>query len=433
MAGAGAFAAERNGRSQTADLLIASRPVEIAFTTISRSTVRITAQAIENGQAQPIPSDGALVREDWGQPAARLRTPNGTDGVQCGELILRLTGDPPTIRVESRAGRPVQELRCDPATGSISFRLGDAPVLGLGQGGPQFDRRGSLDRMSSGQGGYKLGTHGAKVPIQFLIGASGWAMFVHFPVGAFDLTGNEGRVQPANPAAALPVDIFLIATSDPAEIMREYARITGYAEMPPLWSFGYQQSHRTLGAPEEILEEARIFREKKMPCDAMIYLGTDFCPNGWNTHNGEFTWNAKAFPDPPGAIRDLHNEHFKVALHIVVEGRHFSGAVNDACTAAPQPTGRLPDGHWPADRQVSCYWPAHKPLMDLGVDGWWPDQGDGLRCAVAAGPYPHVFRGYADVPAQTNASMRCTATDTRACNGSRHSCGRATCCPGGRR
>jgi len=27
---------------------------------------------------------------------------------------------------------------------------------------------------------------------------------------------------------------------------------------------------------------------------------------------------------------------------------------------------------------VSCYWPAHKPLFDLGIDGWWPDQGDGL-------------------------------------------------------
>jgi alpha-glucosidase/alpha-D-xyloside xylohydrolase len=27
---------------------------------------------------------------------------------------------------------------------------------------------------------------------------------------------------------------------------------------------------------------------------------------------------------------------------------------------------------------VSCYWPYHRPLADLGVDGWWPDQGDDL-------------------------------------------------------
>jgi alpha-glucosidase len=52
--------------------------------------------------------------------------------------------------------------------------------------------------------------------------------------------------------------------------------------------------------------------------------------------------------------------------------------VRDVCTSPSQPTGRTPEGHWPDDRQVSCYWPAHKPLLDLGVDGWWPDQGDGF-------------------------------------------------------
>ena len=70
--------------------------------------------------------------------------------------------------------------------------------------------------------------------------------------------------------------------------MAEYARLTGHAEMPPLWSFGYQQSHRTLASREEVLSEAKTFREKKLPCDALIYLGTGFCPSGWNTENGSF-------------------------------------------------------------------------------------------------------------------------------------------------
>jgi alpha-glucosidase/alpha-D-xyloside xylohydrolase len=77
-------------------------------------------------------------------------------------------------------------------------------------------------------------------------------------------------------------------------------------------------------------------------------------------------------------IQQLHDEHFKVVLHVVVEGRRFTGTVTDPCTAPPLPTGRTADGRWPEDRQVSCYWPAHKSLLDLGVDGWWPDQGDGL-------------------------------------------------------
>ncbi|MBV9441754.1 MAG: glycoside hydrolase family 31 protein, partial [Acidobacteriaceae bacterium] len=231
------------------------------------------------------------------------------------------------------------------------FQLGAGPVFGLGQGGPQFNRAGNKDDMVSGQAGYRLHTHGAKVPVQFLIGTSGWAMYIHSPLGSFDLTGEEGLFQPRQPVTALPIDVFVIGTKDPLAVMNEYARITGYPELPPLWSFGYQQSHRTLGSPEEILEEAKIFREKKLPCDAMIYLGTDFCPNGWNTHNGEFAWNQKAFPDPQKAINELHDEHFKVVLHIVIEGHRLTGRVTDPCTAEALPSGRTADGHWPPDRQ----------------------------------------------------------------------------------
>lgn len=376
--GTGALLPGANALAQDAPIQIAGRPVEVAITPASAQTARITIQQIENGELQPIPHDGALVKADWGQPYARIRTLFAPRRMKCGELTIKLSGDPLTIRVEAKDGRLIQELKSDASTGNLQFALGEGLLLGLGQGGPQFDRRGNVDRMGSGQAGYQLRTHGAKVPIQLAIGTAGWAMYIHQPLGAFDLTGKEGQFQPANPQAALPLDVFVIGAKNPIEVMREYAKLTGYPEMPPLWSFGYQQSHRTLGSPEEILQEPKIFREKKLPCDAMIYLGTDFCPNGWNTHNGEFTWNPKAFPDPPRAIQELHDEHFKVVLHIVLEGRHLTGAVADPCTAPPLPSGRTADGHWPPDRQVSCYWPVHKPLVDLGVDGWWPDQGDGL-------------------------------------------------------
>ncbi len=375
--GTGALLPGANAIAQDMPIQVAGRPVEIAVTPVSAQTARITIRAIENGELQPIPYDGALVKPDWGQPAARIRNLAAARHIKCGELTINFSGDPLTIRVQAKDGL-VQELTSDAPTGILKFALGEGPLFGLGQGGPQFDRRGNVDRMGSGQAGYQLRTHGAKVPIQLLIGTAGWAMYIHQPLGAFDLTGKEGLFLPANPEAALPLDVFVVGTKNPVEVMREYAKITGYPEMPPLWSLGYQQSHRTLGSPEEILQEPKIFREKKLPCDAMIYLGTDFCPNGWNTHNGEFTWNAKAFPDPPRAIQELHDEHFKVVLHIVLEGRHLTGTVADPCTAPPLPSGRTADGHWPPDRQVSCYWPVHKPLTDLGVDGWWPDQGDGL-------------------------------------------------------
>jgi alpha-glucosidase (family GH31 glycosyl hydrolase) len=61
----------------------------------------------------------------------------------------------------------------------------------------------------------------------------------------------------------LPLDLFMVLAWQPATTMAEYARLTGFPELPPLWSFGYQQSHRTLAGGDEILEEARTFREKR--------------------------------------------------------------------------------------------------------------------------------------------------------------------------
>jgi alpha-glucosidase (family GH31 glycosyl hydrolase) len=202
-------------------------------------------------------------------------------------------------------------------------------------------------------------------------------MFIHHPQGTFDFTAPEARFDPG--PAGLPLDLFVVGTRDPVQVMAEYARLTGHPEMPPLWSLGYLQSHRTLAGPDEVLRVARTFREKKLPCDALIYLGTGFTPSGWNTNNGEFTWNAGNFPDPKGMIDTLHALDFRVVLHVVLEGRRLTGAVSDPCKDAERlPSGRTPDGKWPEDRSVACYWPHHKSLYDLGADGWWPDQGDGL-------------------------------------------------------
>jgi alpha-glucosidase (family GH31 glycosyl hydrolase) len=289
IAGSGTVAAQMLGGAEAVSLEVSGKPVEVTLSAASSKTIRITIQAVENGLAQPVPMDGALAREQFGKTVARVRavTASGKKEFRCGEFSVQISANPLSLRVTGKDRRVVQEFQVE-AGGEVRFQLGEGALFGLGQGGPQFDKRGQVDQMGSGQGGFRLRTHGAKVPVPFLIGTSGWAIYLHQPAGAFDLSGDKGLFRPTQPAAS--IDIFLIASQDPASLLGEYAKISGYPEMAPLWSFGYQQSHRTLGSPEEIMQEAKIFREKKLPCDAMIYLGTDFCPNGWNTHNGEFDW-----------------------------------------------------------------------------------------------------------------------------------------------
>jgi alpha-glucosidase/alpha-D-xyloside xylohydrolase len=224
--------------------------------------------------------------------------------------------------------------------------------------------------MGNGQGGYKLSTHGARVAVPWLIGTSGWAIFLHQPYGTFDLRGSVGKFQPANSSRTLPLDLFFIASPDPSVILAEYARTTGHAEMPPLWSLGYQQSHRTLASREEILTEAKSFREKKLPCDALIYLSTGFCPSGWNTENGSFVWNSHVFPDPKEMLEELHREHFRVVMHAVILSDRLRGSAHDPCELS-----RFDEA------EAGCYWDAHRRDFAMGVDGWWPDEGDPLDTA----------------------------------------------------
>jgi alpha-glucosidase (family GH31 glycosyl hydrolase) len=364
-------------RGQGTDIMIAGKPVEIVIASVSSSSVRINVLPIEGGKAAAVSDTGTIAPEGQGHPYARGRTANLISAVKAGDLRIRFTSDPPTLHVDEASGQPIQRLTFESKAPGVSFLLPKGPALGLGEGGPQFDRKGQNFPNRSGQGGYQLATHGGRVPIQWLIGTDGWALFIHRPLGTIDLTGSEGRFQPASDT--LPLDCYFVSSRDPKVLMKEYARITGFPEMPPRWTLGYQQSHRTLSGYESVKSVAQNFRDRKLPCDALIYLGTGFTPSGWNvqqsttgfsTGNSEFTFHKTNFPDPKANIDELHAMHFRVVLHIVIESdnRQFGGTVKDPCPSTP-PAGLLP---------VSCYWPNHKPMFDVGIDGWWPDQGDGF-------------------------------------------------------
>ena len=351
-------------------LRVAGEDCEIQLSSVSANTFRLSILPLQRGVTSTIPFDGSLVKTTWGAPLAMLRGEFQTKTIKSGNLKVLISPNPLTFTITTVEGQAVQRLSIEEETGVVSFQTGDSPLLGLGEGGPQFDRRGSTDSMKSGQGGYHLATHGGRVPIPWLISACGWAMFFHQPFGTFDFTGAQSKFQPTNPQKPLPIDIFFVASRDPATIMGEYARLTGHAEKPPLWSFGYQQSHRTLASRDEVLAEAKTFREKRLPCDTMIYLGTGFCPSGWNTENGSFVWNSRVFPDPKEILRELHKDNFRAVVHVVILSDKLRGNVHDTC-----------DIQRFDEELASCQWDAHRKDFALGIDGWWPDEGDPLDIA----------------------------------------------------
>src|SRR5215475_11513194 len=110
-------------------------------------------------------------------------------------MLVTVKGNPLKVQVEDAKGRTVQELEFSASDGVISFPLGDGPVLGLGEGADQFDRRGANYRLINGQRD-RLAELGTRIFSPFLLGTSGWAMFVGTPYGGFDLRDEDGVFKP---------------------------------------------------------------------------------------------------------------------------------------------------------------------------------------------------------------------------------------------
>jgi len=344
-------------------------PVDLKISEVSEKTVRIELRPIDpsgNPEAStPSPTLAVCpVKEKF-----HARELSSEKKLRVGDLRLTVDRNPLTITVRRADGTLVQVLQFSPTggTNTIFFRT-TAPVLGLGEGADQFDRRGADYPLINGQR-YRLGELGARVFSPFLIGTEGWAMFVVSPSGSFDLRGEQGAFNPRNAAAGF-ADLFVIDAREPADAMREFMRVTGAPVMPPKWALGFMQSHRTLSTEADILQEARTFREKDLPCDTFIFLGTGFCPAGWNLGHDSFQFNTNVFVhDAASVIRDLHSNHLHVVLHVVPLQQDYP-TLHGTIPAAP---GEVLDA-----RHIENYWNRHRDLVSAGVDGWWPDEGDCL-------------------------------------------------------
>jgi alpha-glucosidase (family GH31 glycosyl hydrolase) len=224
--------ATHHSRAAEADAQIhfGRAPVELAVSEVSERTVRLELAPLdEQGSVRKGSPSTALVPF----PAiekVRARELTSAKELRVGQLRLTIKPQPLTISVHRTDGKLVQELIFDDNSGTntVTFRT-DAPVLGLGEGEQQFDRRGHYYRMRNGQIAPLLATHGATIPVPFLIGTDGWALFFNRMWGEFDLREtNQGRFIPTlNALGREPLELFIIDVREPADALAEFIRLTG--------------------------------------------------------------------------------------------------------------------------------------------------------------------------------------------------------------
>ena len=295
---------------------------------------------------------------------------NAPTSLQTGKLRVEVANSPLTITVRKMNGAIVQKLVWED-DGSMKFKT-DAAVFGLGEGGGALNRHGKLMPMKDG---YEAEDTTTRVSTPVVIGADGWALVIpELPVwpkrtyreagflGEFDFREFYGVFR--NPNKNQEMRVYVINGDQPAQILAELRKLTGGTPMPPRWALGYMQSHRTLSGWDEVLQIAKTFREKQLPCDALIYLSEVFCKSGWGNGNAPFSWNSVNFPDPIANVKELHGLNFKVVPHVTGYPPDLYG---DSVTQTPDTSAH-----------IASYWKKHQPTHAMGVDGWWADDGEEL-------------------------------------------------------
>lgn len=169
------------------------------------------------------------------------------------------------------------------------------------------------------------------------------------------------------------------------EVVEGYTALTGRMKMPPLWSLGFHQSRWSYYPESRVMDIARSFRNRDIPCDA-IHLDIDYM-DGFRV----FTWDKDRFPDFMGMISKLHNMGFKLVTIIdpgVKADLNYDvykeGLEKDYFCRRPDGSvfiGRV----WPMDSafpdfsnsEVRKWWAGlNRRLIDTGVDGIWNDMNE---------------------------------------------------------
>src|SRR5207247_6612710 len=189
----------------------AGQNTELAISEVSERTVRVELSPLDE-QGKPRPATPSTVLVSFPRTGRlRARELSAEKELRVGQLRVLFKPRPITVSVRRADERFVQQLVFDEVAATnagVTFRT-EAPVLGLGEGAQQFDRRGALYPMEPSWGGWNRPVLGSVVPSPFLIGTDGWAMFAHRPEGQFDLREGKGRFIPRQDSqGSASLDLF---------------------------------------------------------------------------------------------------------------------------------------------------------------------------------------------------------------------------------
>jgi alpha-D-xyloside xylohydrolase len=283
---------------------------------------------------------------------------------------------------------------------SLELNYNEA-VYGLGEKWGKLDKRGQLIRSYNHDA---LGVNAEKSykNTPYAWSPEGWNLFVHTPAPVTHGVGYALWSQRAYVCLVEDdaLDVFLYQEQTPAQSINRYCELTGFAPVPPQWSFGVILSKAYYKNADELLSVAREVRAKNMPCDVITLDG-----RAWQDTDTRFAfeWDPTRYADPKPVLDELKAMDFKICVWeypmISVNNPLFAKAAENGWLIKDKRTGKAYQYEWdlsPFGEVLTPlpesgildfthpdayeYWlESHKPLFELGVDMIKADFGEQLE------------------------------------------------------
>ncbi len=233
-------------------------------------------------------------------------------------------------------------------------------------------------------------------PIPFFMSSNGYGMFMHT---SSPITCDFGKY--FNGVNSIMVgdeslDLFVFL-GEPKEILNEYTNLTGKAQMPPLWSFGFWMSRITYFSEEDGRTVAKKLRDNEIPCD-VIHFDTGWFENDWRC---DYQFSESRFDDAGKMIKDLKKQGFETCLwqlpYFVPQNKLFQ-EILDKQLFVKNAKGNLPYEDAVLDfsnpKTVEWYQSKIAGLLELGVGAIKVDFGEaapynGIYASGKTGFYEH--------------------------------------------
>lgn len=338
----------------------------------------------------------AVAKTKWPKVKATVRT-GQTITIQTKKLTITVHKSP--LRIEFAASNG-QVLNADDATQGMGWEeakcrshrtvAADEMFFGCGEKTSPLNKRGSKTTFwNTDDPNHTYATEAIYVSIPFLISTRPGAHYGIFWDNTHRTQFNLGQVEDEKhyvlESDAGEIDYYFFAGDSVPEIVRGYSELTGRMWMPPRWALGFQQCRWSYLSADEIMDVAKNFRKRKIPCD-VIHCDIDYM-DGYRV----FTWNPKTFPKPREMLKTLREMGFRVVTIIDPGVKNDDGYA--VCRDGKEKGMFLkkPDGGWftgnvwPGEcvfpdftsARVRQWWgPWHKELLHDGVAGIWNDMNE---------------------------------------------------------